>query len=75
LPTVYNRRFFVDAGGLMSYVFVVADQYGQAVSYVDTILLGAKPSELPVQSPTRCESVLNLKTAKSRRACSRSPIG
>src|SRR5207245_2219938 len=51
LPAVYNNRFFVDAGGLMSYGVVWVDQYRQAVSYVDRILRGAKPADLPVQTP------------------------
>jgi putative ABC transport system substrate-binding protein len=65
LPAVYNSRFFVAAGGLMSYGFISADQYREAASYVDKILRGAKPGDLPVQSPTRYETVLNLKTAKA----------
>jgi putative ABC transport system substrate-binding protein len=65
LPAVYNGRFFVAAGGLMSYGFIYADQYRQAASYVDKILRGAKPGDLPVQSPTRYETLLNLKTAKA----------
>jgi len=65
VPAVYTNKFFVAAGGLMSYGIVSVDQYRQAASYVDKILRGAKPSELPVQSPTRYETVLNLKTAKA----------
>jgi putative tryptophan/tyrosine transport system substrate-binding protein len=65
LPAVYNNRFFVDAGGLMSYGVVWADQYRQAASYVDRILRGAKPTDLPVQTPTKYETILNLKTAKA----------
>jgi putative ABC transport system substrate-binding protein len=64
LPAIYNGRVFVAAGGLMSYGFVYRDQYRQAASYVDQILRGAKPSDLPVQTPTKYETVLNLKTAK-----------
>jgi ABC-type uncharacterized transport system substrate-binding protein len=64
LPAIYNRRVFVAAGGLMSYGFIYRDQYRQAASYVDQILHGAKPSDLPVQTPTKYETVLNLKTAK-----------
>jgi putative ABC transport system substrate-binding protein len=64
LPAIYNGRVFVASGGLMSYGFIYRDQYRQAASYVDQILRGAKPSDLPVQTPTRYETVLNLKTAK-----------
>jgi putative tryptophan/tyrosine transport system substrate-binding protein len=64
LPAIYNGRIFVAAGGLMSYAFIYRDQYRQAASYVDQILRGAKPSDLPVQTPTKYETVLNLKTAK-----------
>jgi len=64
LPAIYNGRVFVAAGGLMSYGFIYQDQYLQAASYVDQILRGAKPSDLPVQTPTRYETVLNLKTAR-----------
>jgi putative ABC transport system substrate-binding protein len=63
LPAVYSNRFFVDAGGLMSYGVVFADHYRQAASYVDRILRGAKPADLPVQTPTKYETVLNIKTA------------
>jgi putative tryptophan/tyrosine transport system substrate-binding protein len=65
LPAVYNNRFFVDAGGLMSYGVVFVDEYRKAASYVDRILRGAKPADLPVQTPTKYETILNLKTAKS----------
>ena len=65
LPAVYNNRFFVDAGGLMSYGVVWVEEYRQAASYVDRILRGAKPADLPVQTPTKYETVLNLKTAKA----------
>jgi ABC-type uncharacterized transport system substrate-binding protein len=64
LPAIYNGRVFVAAGGLMSYGFIYRDQYRQAASYVDQILRGAKPIDLPVQTPTKYETVLNLKTAK-----------
>jgi putative tryptophan/tyrosine transport system substrate-binding protein len=63
LPAVYSNRFFVDAGGLMSYGVVFVDEYRKAASYVDRILRGAKPADLPVQTPTKYETVLNLKTA------------
>jgi putative ABC transport system substrate-binding protein len=65
LPTVYALRLFVTAGGLMSYSVDIVDQLRQAASYVDRILRGAKPADLPVQAPTRYETVVNLKTAKA----------
>jgi putative tryptophan/tyrosine transport system substrate-binding protein len=65
LPAVYPFRFFVAAGGLMSYGTDFVDQARQAASYVDRILRGANPADLPVQAPTKYETVLNLKTAKS----------
>jgi ABC-type uncharacterized transport system substrate-binding protein len=65
LPAVYNFKFMVRAGGLMSYGIVSADHYRQAAYYVDRILRGAKPADLPVQTPTRYETALNLKTAKA----------
>ena len=64
LPAVYAYRFFVAAGGLMSYGIVNADQYRQGAIYVDHILRGTKPGDLPVQTPTKYETVLNRKTAK-----------
>jgi putative ABC transport system substrate-binding protein len=65
LPAVYSARFLVVAGGLMSYGTYFVDMSRQAAAYVDRILRGAKPAELPVQAPTRYETVLNLKTAKA----------
>jgi putative tryptophan/tyrosine transport system substrate-binding protein len=65
LPAVYAFRFFVAAGGLMSYGTDIIEQYREAASYVDRILRGANPADLPVQAPTKYETVLNLKTAKS----------
>ena len=65
VPAVYPFRFFVAAGGLMSYGTDFLYQSRQAATYVDRILRGAKPSDLPVQMPTKYETVLNLKTAKS----------
>jgi ABC-type uncharacterized transport system substrate-binding protein len=64
LPAVCTFKFMVQAGALMSYGIVSADHYRQAAFYVDRILRGAKPAELPVQTPARYETALNLKTAK-----------
>jgi putative ABC transport system substrate-binding protein len=63
VPTVYGNRYFAASGGLMSYGNVPADAYRQAAGYIDRILRGAKPDELPVQAPTKFELVINLKTA------------
>jgi putative ABC transport system substrate-binding protein len=65
LPTVYPYRFFVADGGLMSYGVDVGNHYKQAASYVDRLLKGAKPADLPVQLPTKFELAINLKTAKT----------
>jgi putative tryptophan/tyrosine transport system substrate-binding protein len=65
LPAVYFQRFFVNAGGLMSYGPKFVDQYRQAAGYIDRILKGEKPDDLPVQAPTNYETVVNLKTARS----------
>jgi ABC-type uncharacterized transport system substrate-binding protein len=64
LPAVYPRRSFVAAGGLISYGFDALDQVRQAAGYIDRILKGDKPANLPVQAPTKYELALNLKTAK-----------
>jgi putative ABC transport system substrate-binding protein len=64
LPTVYFLRPFVTGGGLISYGPDVADQARRAAGYVDRILKGEKPTDLPVQAPTKYELVINLKTAK-----------
>jgi len=65
LPAVYFHREFVDEGGLVSYGSDWVDQYRRAASYVDRILKGAKPADLPVQAPTKYELVANLKSAKA----------
>jgi putative ABC transport system substrate-binding protein len=65
LPAVYNERSFVAAGGLISYGPDQIDQFRRAAGYVDRILKGEKPADLPVQAPTKYETVLNLKTARA----------
>jgi putative ABC transport system substrate-binding protein len=65
LPAVYPFRLFVVAGGLMSYSIDWVYEYRQAASYVDRILHGANPADIPVQTPIKFETVLNLKTAKA----------
>jgi putative ABC transport system substrate-binding protein len=65
LPAVYWERFFVVAGGLISYGAHTIDQYRRAAGYVDRILKGEKPADLPVQAPTKYEMTINLKTAKA----------
>ena len=64
LPSVYGRREFVDSGGLMYYGADEADSYRRVATYVDKILKGTKPADLPVEQPTKFEFVINLKTAK-----------
>jgi putative ABC transport system substrate-binding protein len=64
LPSVYDSREAVEAGGLMSYGADLADRYRRVAYYVDRILKGAKPADLPVEQPEKFEFVINLKTAK-----------
>jgi len=64
LPAIYHNRDFMDAGGLMSYGPNLADSFKRAATYVDKILKGAKPADLPVEQPTKFEFIINLKTAK-----------
>jgi putative tryptophan/tyrosine transport system substrate-binding protein len=64
IPTLWGHRQFVEVGGLMSYAVNFYDQMRRAASYVDQILKGAMPADLPVQQPTRFELVINLKAAK-----------
>jgi putative tryptophan/tyrosine transport system substrate-binding protein len=65
VPAMYYRREFAEAGGLVAYANDFAEQFPQAATYVDRILKGAKPEDLPVQAPTKFDLIINLKTAKS----------
>jgi putative tryptophan/tyrosine transport system substrate-binding protein len=65
LPTVFPFRLYVDAGGLMSYGAHLADLFRRTATHLDKILRGARPTDLPVEQPTKFELVINLKTAKA----------
>ncbi|TPW18286.1 MAG: hypothetical protein FD126_3483, partial [Elusimicrobia bacterium] len=65
LPGMYQLREFVDLGGLMAYGASLADLWRRAAFYVDKILKGARPTDLPVEQPTKFELVVNLRTAKA----------
>ena len=65
MPTVYYNRFFSELGGLLSYGDVRSEQFRLAAGYIDRILKGEKPADLPVQAPTKFELIINLKTAKA----------
>jgi putative ABC transport system substrate-binding protein len=65
IPTIYPYRYFVDEGGLLSYGIDVLDLFRRAPDYVDRILQGASPAELPVQAPRKFELVINLKAARA----------
>jgi ABC-type uncharacterized transport system substrate-binding protein len=65
LPAVYYRRYFVDRGGLICYGYDILQQFRGAADYVDRILKGTKPADLPVQAPNKYDLIINLKTAKA----------
>ena len=65
IPTVYHQRYFVEAGGLMSYAPNLLDTWRRVATFVDRIIKGAQPGDLPIEQPTKFELVINLKTAKT----------
>ena len=65
MPTIYNATFYADSSGLVAYGAAFDEFFSQAAGYIDRILKGAKPGELPIQPPTKYELVINLKTAKA----------
>jgi putative tryptophan/tyrosine transport system substrate-binding protein len=65
LPAMYERKTWVDAGGLMSYGVSFPDNFRRAATYVDKILRGSKPADLPVEHPTKFELIINMKTARA----------
>jgi len=65
VPAIYYNRFFSEAGGLISYGDVRSEQFRLAAGYIDRILKGEKPADLPLQAPTKFELIINLKTAKA----------
>jgi putative ABC transport system substrate-binding protein len=65
VPTIYFDRLFVETGGLIAYGADLTEQFRQAAGYIDRILKGANPGDLPIQQPIKYELVINLKTAKS----------
>jgi putative ABC transport system substrate-binding protein len=65
VPTIYGDRLFAESGGLIAYGDDRAEEFRHAAGYIDRILKGAKPADLPIQQPTKFELVINLKTAKA----------
>ena len=65
VPAIYFNRSFADSGGLIVYGDVFAEQFRRAAEYIDRVLKGAKPADLPVEAPTRFELIINLRTAKA----------